>query len=120
MKILLCDDHSFYSKEIVEKLREDGHTVVYASNFKEAEMLISQNKIFDMAILDVILQNGKTGIHLAEKYKQVLGRIMFVTGCIDETTLNRLNGSYACASKAKCVIPPIDEFIKGGKPQIVV
>jgi DNA-binding response OmpR family regulator len=120
MKILLCDDHTFYSKEIVEKLREDGHTVVYASNFKEAEKLITDNKAFDISILDVILQNGKTGIHLAEKYKSVLGRIMFVTGCIDDTTVNRLNGSYACASKAKCVIPPIDEFLKGGTPQITL
>jgi DNA-binding response OmpR family regulator len=118
MKILLCDDHKFYSKEVLEKLTEDGHVVSYASNFKEAESIIGSQKKFDAAILDVILQNGKTGLHLAEKYKSNLGRIMFVTGCTDETTLKLLRGIYACASKAVSVIEPIDEFVAGGNPQI--
>ena len=37
MKILICDDHQFYIKEIIEQLKEDGHDVHYAKNYYEAE-----------------------------------------------------------------------------------
>jgi DNA-binding response OmpR family regulator len=118
MKILMCDDHLFYSKEIVEKLREDGHDVVYAPNFKEAESALLTQK-FDASLLDVLLQNGKTGIHLAEKYTHKLGRIMFITGCNDDMTINTIKEKYACVSKLKTIWKYLDDFIAGGKPQDV-
>lgn len=118
MKILIVDDHTFYVKELQEKLKEDGYEVLYAKNYIEAESLI-MNNTFDASFLDIILQNGKTGIHLAEKYGKKLGRIMFVTGCTDETTIRTISNKYASASKMTSIWVPLATFLNGGKPSIV-
>jgi CheY-like chemotaxis protein len=99
MKILICDDHQFYIKEIIEQLKEDGHDVHYAKNYYEAEQIINSSIPFDVSFLDIILQNGRTGIHLAEKYSSNLGRIMFVTGCTDETTIKARLGQNRLRSR---------------------
>jgi len=119
MKILIVDDHTFFVKEILEELHENRHDVHYAKNYYEAERMINENTKFDISLLDVILQNGKTGIHLAEKYGEKLGRIMFVTGCIDDTTMTAIGTKYASASKIRSIWGPLKEFMNGGRPSIV-
>lgn len=114
-KILFLDDHSFWSQEIVEYLKEEkGLDVHYAQSYNEAQAIMKKDKSFDMAILDVILQNGKTGIHFAEEHKEKLGDIIFITGCNDEFTLNALK-SYKHASKLDNVWPTLDKFIEDNK-----
>ena len=119
MKILIVDDHKFYVNELLEKLREDGHNVHYAKNYLEAQSIIDQNPQFDISLLDVILQNGRTGLHLAEEYGTKLGRIMFVTGCNDDTTIKAISTKYASASKILSIWGPLKEFMNGGKPSII-
>jgi len=91
MKILYLEDHAFYGDEMYKTLHKDlsNHTVDYATNYSQAVSFMN-NKSYDISLLDVILQNGRTGIHFAEKYQKCLGHILFITGCKDEPTLEAL------------------------------
>jgi len=91
MKILYLEDHAFFGDSVRDILLTDfpEHKIDYATSYSNAESLMRDNN-YDISILDVILQNGKTGIHFAEKYSHTLGNILFVTGCKDELTLKAL------------------------------
>lgn len=117
-KILIVEDHSFFAKELIEYLTDDcSFEVVHASNFLEAEQLIKKENSFDFSILDILLQNGKTGVDVVEKFKDQLGRIMFVTGCVDEAVLNKIE-NYASTSKLREIWSPLEKFLTGGYPKI--
>lgn len=113
MKILILEDHAFFASEIIEYFQEDTEIEgVYAKSYKEAIAAIEKHKKFDFSILDVILQNGKTGIDVARLHKEELGTIMFLTGCCDTTTLNALQ-EYIVVSKLEIIWPKLEQFIKG-------
>jgi len=111
-KVLFLDDHAFWSDEIIEYLRDDkGLEVHYAQSYNDACKLVEKEKHFDMSILDVILQNGKTGILFAETFKKdKLGNIIFITGCNDQTTTAAL-GKYQHAHKMDNIWETLDNFI---------
>lgn len=113
MKIFYLEDHKFFASEVIEYLEDEGHEVYYAASYDEAETLVKMGAPFDCALLDVILQNGKTGILFADEYKKDLGRIMFITGTPDKSTLNAMS-RYCSASKLFTIYDKIDEFLKGG------
>lgn len=118
MKVFLLDDHQFFATEIIEYLTEEkGCEVFYAQSYKEAEQIIHTHGPFDFSFLDVLLQNGKTGILFASEYEKYLGNIMFITGCVDKYTLDKLE-DYACASKLFLLWDKIDSFLDGGHPKI--
>lgn len=118
MKILYLEDHEFFASEIIEFLEDEGHDVHYASNYSDAEKIVlEQEDPFDCSLLDVILQNGKTGILFAEEYGDALGRIMFITGTPDKATLDAME-KYSSASKMFLIWDKIDCFINGGCPKI--
>jgi CheY-like chemotaxis protein len=111
-KVLFLDDHTFWSVEIIEYLRDDkGLEVHYAQSYNEAVAIMKKEKSFDMSILDVILQNGKTGLLFAETFKENLGNIIFITGCNDQTTNTALE-SYNHVHKLDNVWEALDAFIK--------
>jgi CheY-like chemotaxis protein len=113
MKILLLEDHAFFASELIEYFQEDTvWEVVYAKSYKEAITAIETHKKFDFSILDVILQNGKTGLDVAKLHKEELGSIMFLTGCCDATTLNALQ-EYIVVSKLEVIWPKLESFFKG-------
>lgn len=113
MKILFLEDHAFFASDIVEYFQEDtDFECVYAKSYKEAVIAFEKHKKFDFSILDVILQNGKTGLDIAKTYKDKTGSIMFLTGCCDSTTLNALK-EYIVVSKLEVIWPKIDMFING-------
>lgn len=117
-RVLLVEDHSFFSNEVKEFLEEECDTSVStATSFLEAVKIIKKSRPFDFSFLDILLQNGKTGVDLVEKYKEKLGRVMFITGCIDETVLNKIK-EHASVSKMTEIWPKLEEFISGGKPKI--
>lgn len=111
MKILYLEDHAFFGDSVVDILLTDfpEHKIDYATSYASAEALMKENK-YDISILDVVLQNGKTGIHFAENYTRTLGKILFVTGCKDELTLKALE-KYKYINKDLKVIKVIKEFI---------
>lgn len=117
MKVFYLEDHEFYAEDVIALLQKEGHDVVYASSYKEC-LDILENETFDCAILDVILQNGKTGLQLAEDYGDKLGRIMFLTGCVDKATIDTVVSRYPSANKLFNSVGKIREFLKGGKPTI--
>lgn len=117
MKIFYLEDHEFFASEVIEYLEEKGHEVYYATCYKQAQSMIKKGGNFDCSFLDVILQNGKTGILFAEEYKENLGRVMFITGTPDKSTLEAIE-RYSSASKLFTIYDKIDEFLNGGNPII--
>jgi DNA-binding response OmpR family regulator len=114
LKVLYLEDHEFFSIDIIEYLKEAGHEVFYAKTYAEAEALIETNKTFNVSIIDVILQNGKTGIHFVSKHEDKLGKIMFLTGCIDQPTLDKLS-KWNFASKRDIIWDKLDILIDSVK-----
>jgi len=118
MKIFFLEDHEFFAQEIIEYLTDDcGHEVFYAANWYKAEEILKDNT-FDVSIIDVILKNGKTGVQIVEQYSNVLGRVLFLTGCTDEVTIETIN-KYSSISKLSLLWEPLDCFLNGGSPKIV-
>lgn len=112
MRILYLEDHAFFGDSLFEMLVQDfpQHQFEYATSYAQAEARILNNK-YDLSLLDVILQNGKTGIHFVEKYNQDLGKVLFVTGCSDTLTLKTLE-KYNYTGKDIKVLKVITEFIR--------
>lgn len=112
MKILYLEDHAFFGDSIIAILKKDfpQHTYDYATSYIQAVEMMKNNK-YDVSILDVILQNGKTGIHFAENYTKDLGHILFVTGCKDDLTLKALE-KYNHVAKDITVLSDIKSFIR--------
>ncbi len=111
LKVFYLEDHEFFSVDIIEYLQEAGHTVFYAKTYAEAEKLIEEQKKFDVSIVDVILQNGKTGIHFVSKHEQNLGNVLFLTGCVDQATLDKLS-KWKVASKRDIVWDALDTLLE--------
>jgi DNA-binding response OmpR family regulator len=117
MKILLLEDHTFFAKEIMDYIKmfidQGNFTLHYASTYKEAEYLIGANQTFDYAILDVQLQNGRNGIEFADKNKNNIGKIMFITGCIEPEVLFTLEAKkYQYISKQSLLWVPLKKFLE--------
>lgn len=117
MKILYLEDHEFYAVDILKLLRKLGHEVFWCKSYKEFKEQI-ENQTFDCSILDMILQNGKTGLELAETYSDILGRIMFLTGCVEKATLDTIIDKYPSANKMIIPREKIKQFLDGGYPKI--
>lgn len=111
LKVFYLEDHEFFSVDIIEYLQEAGHQVYYAKTYAEAEKLVEKVGSFDVSIVDVILQNGKTGIHFVSKYEPILGKIFFLTGCIDQPTIDKIS-KWKYASKREFDWEMLDEIIK--------
>jgi len=112
MKILLVEDHSFFGNEINEYLVNKKHDVSYAATYVKAVAAIKENGPFDFSLLDVLLQNGKTGIDIVSLFEARLGRIMFITGCISEDVIKSIS-PYSSATKREVIWPKIDRFMNG-------
>ena len=110
LKFFFLEDHEFFSVDIIEYLRDNGHEVSYAKTYAEAEKIMSNHNKFDVSIVDVILQNGKTGIHFVSNYEPRLGRILFLTSCVDQPTLNKLS-KWEVASKRDVIWERLDSII---------
>lgn len=68
MKIVLCDDDNFYieqMQDIVKELTPDADIYCYTS----ANDLISSGNIFDIAFLDIEMDNGCGGFNAAQYVK---------------------------------------------------
>lgn len=117
MKIFYLEDHEFFASEVIEYLIEEGHDVHYAVSYKEAERIISKEGPFECSLLDVLLQNGKTGVLLAEEHGDELGRKMFITGTPDKSFLDAIE-KHCSASKYHVIYDKIEEFLAGGSPKI--
>lgn len=116
--VLLVEDHSYFASEIRDYLESDcGYKVIYAANYADACRAVKRYGPFKFSFLDILLQNGKTGVDLVERYEQELGRVMFITGCVDETILNKI-AEHASASKLQEIWPQLEDFLEGGMPRI--
>jgi DNA-binding response OmpR family regulator len=115
-KIFYLEDHTFYANVIVPELIRQGYSVTHALTYKNAEEEVVKEETYDFAILDVVLTNGKTGIHFAEKYKHKFGKMLFITGCKDTQTIETLvNKKWCSLSKHYEVIDDLKEFLENGK-----
>lgn len=88
ISILIVEDDPVIAHDISVVLRKHGYKISgTAHNYnKAADMLVS--KEFDLAILDVNLGTGKTGIDVAEALKnRHLKPFVFLTSYSDDATL---------------------------------
>lgn len=113
MKIFYLEDHNFFAIEILEFLRETlKFDVTYVETWEQAKKVLESGETFDVSLLDVILTNGKTGVQVAQHWESQLGRIAFITGCIDETTLKAIE-NYHYINKLLPVWDNLTEFLLG-------
>lgn len=112
LNIFILDDHEFYCLDIIEYLREMKHNVVYIKSFKDAIAYFQEHpqQMFDFSLIDIILSNGKTGVHFVSQYEQRLGKILFITGCVDENTLQTIQ-KWDFVNKQDNVLEKIDMYI---------
>jgi DNA-binding response OmpR family regulator len=111
-KIFILEDHAFYANVLIPKLRKQGYVVSHYLTYKSAEEAVSNGETFDFAILDVVLTNGKTGIHFAEKYGNKFNKILFVTGCRDIQTIETLiNKKWNSVSKQYEIWDDLKDFL---------
>jgi DNA-binding NarL/FixJ family response regulator len=113
MKILILEDHTFFASDLLEYFDEEtDYEIVYVRSYKEAVKALEKHKKFDYSILDVILQNGKTGLDIAYSYKNNTGKVMFLTGCCDASTLSTLQ-DFIVVSKLEVIWPKLEAFFRG-------
>lgn len=119
-KIFYLEDHEFFANTIIEPLEMDYGEIYYAKNYKEAESIIKKHGPFTHSIIDVYLQNGKTGILFVEKNKEFLGKFVFVTGSKDVGTIKTLHSrGYYSISKIYQSAADVCNFIENNtKPMI--
>ena len=118
MKVLLLEDHMFCAEMMCDLFKDRKIEIIHASNYN-AGIKAWEKEEFDFAILDILLQNGRTGL---EFYHQIMKEsipIFFLTGCIDDITLDQVNG-YKVIQKneeelEKLLSVLIKEFEETGK-----
>lgn len=113
MRFFILDDHEFYCQDIIEYLKEKGQEVFYAKTYKEANELISTLDKIDVSFIDIILNNGKTGLHFLSLWEYKLGNIFILTGCVDANTLDKVK-KWKVIQKADNILNIIDEIISQG------
>lgn len=113
--IFYLEDHKFFADIITQRLIKKGNNVVHVTTYKEAEEKIKDNT-YDIALIDVTLCNGKTGIHFCEKYENKFKKILFVTGNIDKMTIETLHQkNWRSIRKTDQSLVHIMEFVDGKK-----
>lgn len=118
MKALLLEDHSFFGDEIKEYLVEEHKCdVSHAHTYDEAIKLIKEHGPFEFSFLDILLQNGRTGIDIVNAFEKDLGKVLFVTGCVGDETLDRIK-QYNSVSKLHEIWPKIESFLGGNRVSI--
>ncbi|MBL8816312.1 MAG: response regulator [Planctomyces sp.] len=80
--VLLLDDDPLVLRSIGLLIQSLGHTVVQATNGEEALDVAMQHreqqKVIDVAILDLTIRDGRGGLEILEELKQILPQ----TACI--------------------------------------
>ena len=86
--ILIVEDDIDFLEQTKIVLENSNFNVITASNEKDAEKLISESK-FDLAVLDLMLDNHDTGFVLSHKIKTTNSNIpvIIVTAVTKETGL---------------------------------
>lgn len=94
--LLLVDDDESVVKASVKLLELWGHRVLTATDANQALVLCGHHgEAIDMALLDYRLPNGWTGVRLAAKIREILGKelpSMLLTG---DTSAKQLQDVYA-------------------------
>jgi len=68
--ILIVEDDIDFLEQTSLILKSGGYNVISASNEKDAEKIISNDK-YDLAILDLMLDNDDSGFVLSHKIKKI-------------------------------------------------
>lgn len=88
-RILIVDDEDYIRKLIKKSLIKENYIIYEASNGSEALSLL-KNNIFDLVILDVMLEN-EDGFELIKDIKSIgfKAPIIFVSGRSEESYNSR-------------------------------
>lgn len=86
-QILLVEDDTMIASGLVYALEQEGYTVTHSKSVSKAISAIKNDK-FDLAILDIQLQDG-TGFDVKEKLRNIDTSIIFLTVVDDEGNIVR-------------------------------
>ncbi|MCS7317589.1 MAG: hypothetical protein NZZ41_04660 [Candidatus Dojkabacteria bacterium] len=113
MRFLILDDHEFYCRDLIEYITLAKQEVYFAKNFREGVEIMEKNPslVFDVSFIDIILNNGKTGLHFISRYESRLGKIIILTGCIDDNTLETVK-KWEVINKADNVLEKLDDIFE--------
>lgn len=67
MNILVVEDEALIAELLVERLEEAGHTVIGPAATARAALDLCQESAPDLAILDISLQDGSSGVEVARE-----------------------------------------------------
>lgn len=110
MRFFILDDHEFYCNDIIDYLKEKGQEVFFAQTYQDACKIISKIDRIDVSFIDIILNNGKTGLHFLSLWEYKLGTVFILTGCVDAHTLDKVK-KWKVIQKADNILDIIDEII---------
>lgn len=86
--VLVAEDDPLIAADLIETLTEAGHGVVGPFQSAEAAAAAAGLQPFDLALIDINLSNGGSGVDLARTLKDAWGKpVMFLSG--DVTTAAR-------------------------------
>ena len=84
ISVLLVEDEIFIATDLVARLEEAGAKVFFARTFRRGMALIADaERVFDIALLDVTLDAGRTCVPIADALKEAGVPILLHTGDLD-------------------------------------
>ncbi len=103
-KVLIVDDNEHARRRLKSILAEFNCIFSEAEDEESALTLIKEN-IFDVILLDIKLPYGVTGIDVyrnAKKIRPNVGRVIILTGWLEDSIRNEANelGAFAYLDKA--------------------
>jgi len=88
--ILAVDDDIDILEQVALEMKREGYTVVTAEGQAEAEKLIAEGLRFDMAIVDLMMENMDSGFvlchHIKKKYPGT--PVIILTAVVSETGID--------------------------------
>ena len=90
VNILVTEDESIVRKDIERSLKKLGYNVVGSADTGEKAVELAKKLMPDLALMDIMLKGGMTGIEAAEEIKRSIDiPIIFLTAYADESTLSK-------------------------------
>lgn len=96
VNILIVEDETLVAKDIAQSLTECGYEIAgIAPTVEKARLLLLEHPNIDIALIDIMLKGGETGIELAKTMNKSYPNIpyIFLTSYADRATINQVKAT---------------------------
>jgi DNA-binding response OmpR family regulator len=122
VRVLIAEDNALLAFMIEEALTDEGHAVIGPASQYDAAMRLAESNRPDLALVDIDLEAGRSGIDLARELKARWGvHVLFVTGQFErarahpEAALGVLTKPFSPAAVVASV-KIVAEILQDGRP----